>query len=102
MSDESFQKMSEILGNIFMYFSLTLVLACVSKAYIRMYRNCHKIYMPPILMTEVFCTLQKFKLLNSSSLSQNWEEKNISNENNYAYVFHNWYSMEHFINSNTA
>lgn len=41
----------------------------------RMYRNCHKIYMPPILMIEVVHTLQKFKLLNSSFLSQNWEKK---------------------------
>lgn len=75
MSDEISQKMSEILGNIFMYFSLTLVLTCVSKAYIRMYRNCHKIYMLPILMIEVVGTLQKFKLLNSFFLSQNWEKK---------------------------
>lgn len=75
MSDEISQKMSEILGNIFMYFSLTLVLTRVSKAHIRMYRNCHKIYMLPILMIEVVGTLQKFKLLNSFFLSQNWEKK---------------------------
>lgn len=35
-------------------------------------------------MIEVVRTLQKFKLLNSSFLSQNWEKK-ISNENNYDY-----------------
>lgn len=75
MSDEISQKMSEILGNMFMYFSLALVLTRVSKAHIRMYRNCHKIYMLPILMIEVVGTLQKFKLLNSFFLSQNWEKK---------------------------
>lgn len=36
-------------------------------------------------MIEVVGTLQKFKLLNSFFLSQNWEKKKISNENNYAY-----------------